>query len=218
MAQAQKQTATRPKKRFHHGDLREALIAATRDLLIEHGPDGFTLADACRRAGVTTAAPYKHFRDKQEILEEIVLRGFDELTAANAQAVAKGGPGTVAGITAMGISYLEFAVNQPAVFRLMFGHKSEIKKVKQVDESGEQCLKSVIEQVAAYSRKHGHTADAEKIAIRLWTFVHGASSLQLDGDYERVAPGLNVYDLIADVTPKLLCVASETAGPRSKRR
>src|SRR5258706_11050445 len=70
MAQAQNRTAVRPKKRFHHGDLREALIAAMRELLIEHGPDGFTLADACRRAGVTTAAPYKHFRDKQEILRK----------------------------------------------------------------------------------------------------------------------------------------------------
>ena len=100
MAQAQNRSAVRPKKRFHHGDLREALIAATRELLIEHGPDGFTLADACRRAGVTTAAPYKHFRDKQEILEEIVLRGFAELTAANTKAVAEGGPGTIAGITA----------------------------------------------------------------------------------------------------------------------
>ncbi|MEI9899463.1 MAG: hypothetical protein WDN31_04230 [Hyphomicrobium sp.] len=58
MAQAQKRTAVPRKKSFHHGDLREALIAATRDLLIEHGPDDFTLADACRRAGVTTAAPY----------------------------------------------------------------------------------------------------------------------------------------------------------------
>ena len=117
ITQPPKQRVARPKKRFHHGDLREALIAATHDLLIEHGPDGFTLADACRRAGVTTAAPYKHFRDKQEILVEIVLRGFDELAAANAKAVADGGPCTVAGITAMGISYLDFAVAQPAVFR-----------------------------------------------------------------------------------------------------
>jgi AcrR family transcriptional regulator len=209
MAQAQKQTVAHPKKRFHHGDLREALIAATRDLLIEHGPDGFTLADACRRAGVTTAAPYKHFRDKQEILEEIVLRGFAELTAANAKAVAEGGPGTIAGITAMGISYLNFAVAQPAVFRLMFGHKSELRKVQEVDESGKQCLKHVIEEVAAYSRKHGHTADAQQVAIRLWTFVHGAASLELDGDYERVAPGLDVRALIADVTPMLLGVTPD---------
>jgi AcrR family transcriptional regulator len=213
MAHSKERTAVRPKKRFHHGDLREALIAATRELLIEHGPDGFTLADACRRAGVTTAAPYKHFRDKQEILEEIVLRGFAELTAANAKAVAEGGPGTIRGITAMGISYLDFAVGQPAVFRLMFGHKSELKQVKQVDESGRQCLKHVIDEVASYSRKHGHPADAEAIALRLWTFVHGASSLELDGDYQRVARGLDVRKMIADVTSKLLVAGPEKRAP-----
>ncbi len=217
MAQTKERTAVRPKKRFHHGDLREALITATRELLIAHGPDGFTLADACRRAGVTTAAPYKHFRDKQEILEEIVLRGFEELTSANAKAVAKEGPGTIAGIIAMGISYLEFAVSQPALFRLMFGHKSEIMTVRQVDESGKQCLKKVIEEVAAYSRKHGQATDADKIALRLWTFVHGASSLQLDGDYERVAPGLDVHELIADVTPMLLGATRGKTGAGRKR-
>lgn len=204
MPQRHKQTALHTKKRFHHGDLREALIAATRELLIEHGPDGFTLADACRRAGVTTAAPYKHFRGKQEVLQEIISRGFDELTAANAKAVAEGGPGTLAGITAMVISYLNFAVVQPAVFRLMFGHKSDLRTVEHIDESGNQCLKNVINEVATFSRKHGQKADAELVAIRLWTFVHGASSLELDGDYERVAPGLDVRDLIADVTPRLL--------------
>src|SRR6202045_410950 len=125
MAQTKERSVVRPKKRFHHGDLREALIAATRELLIAHGPDGFTLADACRRAGVTTAAPYKHFRDKQEILEEIVARGFEALTAANPKAVAEGGPGTGAGITAIGLSYLGFAVPQPAGFRLRFGNRAE---------------------------------------------------------------------------------------------
>ncbi len=213
MAQSKERTPVRPKKRFHHGDLREALITATRELLIEHGPDGFSLADACRRAGVTTAAPYKHFRDKQEILEEIVLRGFAELTAANAKAVAEGGPGTIRGITAMGISYLDFAVGQPAVFRLMFGHKSELKQAKQVDESGRQCLKHVIDEVASYSRKHGHSADAEAIALRLWTFVHGASSLELDGDYQRVARGLDVRKMIADVTSKLLLAGPDKRAP-----
>jgi hypothetical protein len=147
------------------------------------------------------------------------LRGFEELTAAIAKAVAEGGPGTIAGITAMGSSYLDFAVAQPALFRLMFGHKPEIMKVSQVDEIGKQCLKNVIEEVAAYSRKHGHAADAEKIALRLWTFVHGASSLQLDGDYERVAPGLDVDELIADVTPMLLGVTADKHAPsRSRKR
>jgi AcrR family transcriptional regulator len=199
-------TAVHTKQRFHHGNLREALVAAARDLLIEHGPDGFTLADACRRAGVTTAAPYKHFRSKQEVLQEIVSRGFDELTAVNAKAVAKAGPGTLAGITAMVISYLDFAVAQPAVFRLMFGHKPHLMKVEHVNESGNRCLKNVIDEVAACSRNYGQKADAELVAIRLWTFVHGASSLELDGDYGRVAPGLDVRDLVADATPGLLSV------------
>jgi len=215
MGQTKERTAVRPKKRFHHGDLREALIAATRELLIEHGPTGFTVADACRRAGVTTAAPYKHFRDKQEILEEIVLRGFAELTAANTKAVTDGGPGTISGITAMGISYLDFAVAQPAVFRLMFGHRSELK---QIDESGKQCLKHVIDEVANYSRKHGHTADAEAVAVRLWTFVHGASSLELDGDYARVARGLDVRKMIADVTPKLLGAVHQNRASIRRRK
>jgi AcrR family transcriptional regulator len=212
---AQKQTAVRAKKRFHHGDLREALIAATRELLIEHGPDGFTLADACRRAGVTTAAPYKHFRDKQEILEEIVARAFVELAAANAKAIAERGRGTIEGITAMGISYLEFAIAQPAIFALMFG---ELKKASKVDALGNQCLKGVIDEVAYYCRKHGHTADAEQIAIRLWTFVHGASSLELDGNYEHVAPGLDVHALIADVTPRLLGVSPEKRATASSKK
>ena len=205
-SRSQKQTAVSAKKSFHHGDLREALIAATRELLIEHGPDGFTLADACRRAGVTTAAPYKHFRDKREILEEIVKRAFEEMKEANARAIAETGRGTIEGITAMGISYLNFAVSQPAIFRLMFG---ELKKVQNVDESGRQCLKNLVEEIAFFSRKHGHTADAEQTAIRLWTFVHGASSLELDDNYEHVAPGLDVRTLIADVTPRLLGVALE---------
>jgi AcrR family transcriptional regulator len=204
MPQAHQQTAVQTKKRFHHGDLREALVAATQELLIENGPDGFTLADACRRAGVTTAAPYKHFRGKQEILQEIISRGFDELAAANAKAVAEGGPDTLAGITAMVICYLDFAVAQPAVFRLMFGHQSDLRKVEHVEECGNQCLKNVINEVADFSRKHGQKANADLVAIRLWTFVHGASSLELYGDYERVAPGLDVRDLIADVTPGLL--------------
>jgi hypothetical protein len=88
----------------------------------------------------------------------------------------------------------------------MFGHKSDLRTVEHIEESGNQCLKNVINKVAAFSRKHGQKADAERVAIRLWTFVHGASSLELDGDYERVAPGLDVRDLIADVTPDLLSV------------
>jgi AcrR family transcriptional regulator len=216
MAQSKNPTMVRPKQKFHHGDLREALIAAARELVIEEGPDGFTLADACRRAGVTTAAPYKHFRDKQEILEEIASRGFDALAAKTAEAVAKAGSGTAAGVTAMGFSYVDFAISQPAVFRLMFGHNPKLKKAARVDDSGHDCFKGVIDEVAAFCRQHGLARDAESIAVQLWTFVHGAASLRIDGDYESVAPGLDVHQLIAEVTPRLL-LGPAKASPRSER-
>ena len=142
-------------------------------------------------------------------------RAFEEMRQQNARAIADIGSGTIEGITAMGISYLDFAVSQPAIFRLMFG---ELKKVQGVDESGRQCLKNLVDEIAFFSRKHGHNADAEQIAIRLWTFVHGASSLQLDDNYEHVAPGLDVRALIADVTPRLLGVAPEKRVPASGKK
>lgn len=205
MIQADKSQGSR-KERYHHGDLRETLIEATRELLVEKGADGFTLADACRRAGVSTAAPYKHFRDKSEILEEIVERGFDELTKRSMEAVQANGPGTLQGIVAMGHAYIAFAVAETAVFRLMFGQSSAVKRAENVEIKGRACFGGVIAQVELYCQRHAVPGDAKKIALELWTFVHGASCLVIDKDYDKVAPSLDVPALITDVTPKLLGV------------
>lgn len=204
MTQANISSSVRTKTNFHHGDLREALIAATHELLIEKGNCGFTLADACRRAGVTTAAPYKHFRNKHDILEQIIIRGFEELTATNAKAFAKGGAGTVAGITAMCTSYLEFAAAQPAIFQLMFGPKAGIRNTDKIADAGNKCLSHAIDRIASCSRKGDCSDDALANALRLWTFVHGASALQLDGDYGQVAPGLDVGALLTCAAALLL--------------
>src|SRR6266566_2215234 len=93
------------KAHYHHGELREALIQATRQLVEERGAENFTLADACRVAGVTTAAPYRHFQGKQEILAEIASRGFDELKSRSMAMAAEKGEGTLNGIIAMGQAY-----------------------------------------------------------------------------------------------------------------
>jgi AcrR family transcriptional regulator len=195
------------KRGYHHGDLRETLIEATRELLIEKGADGFTLADACRRAGVTTAAPYKHFRDKSEILEEIAEAGFDELSRRSMDAVQANGPGTLAGIVAMGHAYIAFALAETAVFRLMFGQRSAIKRADDVETKGRACFGGVIAQVELYCAANDVPGEAKTIALELWTFVHGAACLAIDKDYEKVAPGLDVAALVALVTPKLLAAA-----------
>lgn len=203
----------RRKPHYHHGELREALIGATRQLVEERGAENFTLADACRVAGVSTAAPYRHFKGKQEILAEIASRGFDELTKRSMAMVAEKGEGTLDGIIAMGQAYVAFAADETAVFRLMFGQEPALKKAEHVVGTGHECFAHVIGQVAIYCKRNKVRGDAQQIALKLWTFVHGAASLLIDDDYMAIAPNIDVNQLIASATPGLLA-----ASPRMRKR
>ena len=201
--------AVRAKTKYHHGDLRESLISAAFQLVLERGAESFSLADACRLAGVSTAAPYKHFRDRDEILEEVARRGFDLMTDLSMAAVERAGEGTLAGITAMGEAYIEFAVNYQSVFRLMFDLKSRMQCGEEQEglEEGSECFARVINQVAIFCERNNVEGDASEIAVRLWTFVHGAASLTIDQDYDAVVPGFDVGRMIHQATPMLLNVA-----------
>lgn len=195
----------REKARYHHGDLREALVASSYVQIAQNGVANFSLADACRRAGVSTAAPYKHFRDRDEILECVVARAFDELAERSMAAVAAaGGAEKIEGIIAMGEAYVTFALEEEHLFRLMFGQHPRLKETPQVVEDGTKCFSGVIEQVARYSQANGLAGDPKAIAVRLWTFVHGAASLLIDEDYATVAPELDVLAMIRDTTPLML--------------
>ena len=197
----------RRKASYHHGELREALIRATRQLVEQRGAENFTLADACRVAGVTTAAPYRHFRGKQEILEEIASRGFGELSKRSTAALGEKGEGTMEGIVAMGQAYVAFAIEETAVFRLMFGQQPSLKKAEQVLGAAHTCFSKLIDQVALYCKRNKVRGDTQQIALRLWTFVHGAASLLIDQDYEAIAPNIDVNQLIAGATPGILATS-----------
>lgn len=196
--------AVKAKGTYHHGDLREALIQASYEIVASHGAENFSLADACRRAGVSTAAPYKHFRDRDEVLALVVARGFVEMSARSRAAVEQGGVGSLAGITAMGHAYVQFAFDNQRLFRLMFGQHPVLKQDEYAKGQGIECFSNVIEQVAIYCTQNGVTGDPMGIAIRLWTFVHGAASLLIDDDYAVIAPDLDVERLIAETTPMIL--------------
>src|SRR5205823_3989422 len=167
VAAMRKSPASQPsrKARYHHGELREALIRATRKLVEERGAENFTLADACRVAGVTTAAPYRHFKGKQEILEEIASRGFEEMRKRATAVVAEKGEGTLEGIVAMGQGYVAFAVRETGVFRLMFGQEPSLKKSEHVVGTGHACFQHVIDQVALYCKRNKVRGDAHEIAL-----------------------------------------------------
>ena len=196
------------KAAYHHGGLREALIDAAFQIVAESGAENFSLADICRCAGVSTAAPYRHFKDRDEILAEVCSRGFEQMTTKAQDAVRQKGEGTLEGIIAMGQSYVAFAVENQGLFRLMFGQNQSVSEVDLVVATGKDCFGYLIEQITRFCQTAGLENNADEVAVKLWTFVHGAASLVMDGKYDKVTPDLDVEKLIASATPQLL-VGSE---------
>jgi AcrR family transcriptional regulator len=192
------------KKSYHHGELRQALIDAARLLVREQGEDSFSLSDACRLAGVSTAAPYRHFPDKHAILAEVAAQGFVDMTR-RAQAEAEKFPiGATERILAVGRVYITFAMGEAALFRLMFGQKPSAAPDDIVNLRGRECFGYVLQEVHGYCTANGIQGDARLIALQLWTLVHGAASLTIDGDYDKVAPDLDVEQLMAVGADRLL--------------
>ena len=94
---------------YHHGNLKEALVRAALELIAEKGPAGFTFADAARWAGVSPAAPYRHYRDRDALLADVAQRGFEAFTAALAKAWDDGRPDVHSAFDRLGNAYLDFA-------------------------------------------------------------------------------------------------------------
>src|SRR6266566_3987388 len=105
---------------YHHGNLKEALIRAALELIAKKGPAGFTFAEAARWAGVSPAAPYRHFRDRDELLADVARRGFDQFEAALAKAWDGARPDAFAAFDRIGKAYLQFARSEPAYYSAMF--------------------------------------------------------------------------------------------------
>jgi AcrR family transcriptional regulator len=101
---------------YHHGNLKEALLRAALELIAKKGPAGFTFAEAARWAGVSPAAPYRHFRDRDELLANIALRGFQQFEAALAKAWNDGRPDPMTAFDRLGKAYLAFARTEPAYY------------------------------------------------------------------------------------------------------
>src|SRR5689334_20137635 len=110
----------RAERGYHHGNLKEALLQAALDLIAQKGAAGFTFADAARMAGVSPAAPYRHFRDRDELLTSIAQRGFEQFEAQLSGAWDDGRPDTVTAFERVGRAYLNFARQQPAFYSAMF--------------------------------------------------------------------------------------------------
>src|SRR5262245_23930926 len=105
---------------YHHGNLREALVEAALELISRKGAAGFTFAEAARAAGVSPAAPYRHFRDRDALIADVAERGFARFAAALEKAWDSGKPDPLQALERLGRAYLTFARSEPAFFSAMF--------------------------------------------------------------------------------------------------
>lgn len=191
---------------YHHGDLKEALISAARQLIQEKGPEGFSMAEACRMAGVSAAAPYRHFADRDALVGAVAAEGFFNLTERGKAKRDSFPPGSVDSIVAMGQAYVQFAADEPAVFRLMFtSHKGEEAFKASLNETGDACFNMLLIAVDAFREKHGlDDQPTLEIALPLWSIVHGTACLMIDRDFDNVAPGTNPDNLVKTATEGFL--------------
>ena len=186
---------------YHHGDLRQQLIAATRGLVEEKGPDGFSVSEACRAAGVSTAAPYKHFVDRSAMLRAVSLEGYSEMTAAFHRAIEGLLPGSIEAISAVGVAYVDFAEANPGLFRMMFAASDDSDEM---EASGQECYAVVLGQIAARLGRSDIDDEVMRAGFPLWTFVHGLSFLRIDEKAGITKMQRTVGELVADATRRLL--------------
>lgn len=166
---------------YHHGDLRQALLDATLALIEEHGPEGFTLRAAARKAGVAPAAAYHHFKDKEDLVAAIAQEGFDLLgkkLASSAQ--LPGSPREVS--RNVGAAYVQFAVEQPTRFRVMVGYGV----LTRPSASGAVAKAVQTYQLVRDILVAGLTEDSTELpsdaeVLGWWSVVHGLAFLAIDG-------------------------------------
>lgn len=174
-------SSMKKRESYHHGDLKAQLIEATRRLVEEKGPDHFSVSEACRVAGVSTAAPYKHFKDKTEMLQEVALDGMQRHHQEMLQEIDPHPIGSLERIFGLGRVYTRFAQREPGVFRLMFGLSDGHDKCERLVIQGSEVYAVVKLEVARFRGSETVNEDDEKRAFMLWSFVHGLSFLAIDG-------------------------------------
>src|SRR5277367_5987619 len=172
---------------YHHGNLREALVEAALVLIAEKGAAGFTIAEAARLAGVSSAAPYRHFRDAEALLAEVALRGFEQFTAVLGAAWNEGRPVPVRAFEALGRAYLGFARGQPAYYAAMFEARIDFAAYPGLSGAADRAfgvLREAAERLVA-ALSPGRRPPSLMIALHIWAMAHGIASLFVRTDPSR---------------------------------
>ncbi|MBB4199145.1 AcrR family transcriptional regulator [Rhodoblastus sphagnicola] len=171
------------RRSYHHGRLREALLTAARALISERGLAGFTLAEAAKRVGVTGAAPYRHFADRDALVAALAQDGFTHFNAQLGRAWDGGKPDPVAALRRRCEAYLDFARAEPGLYRAMFGDAGPARRPTEnaaARTTFEDLVRSTVEVLRYF---HAPEGDAETLGVQIWAMSHGVADLMLGGHF-----------------------------------
>jgi AcrR family transcriptional regulator len=186
------------RRSYHHGNLREALVDAALDLISEKGPAGFTFAEAARQAGVSPAAPYRHYRDRDALMADVAKRGFERFEQQLSAAWNDGKPSLREAFEKLGGAYLAFARKEPAYFSAMFEAGLSLSEYRELQEAGDRAfnvLRTACEALVA-AMPPAKRPPVMMMALHIWSLSHGIASLFARGDAARRALPMSPEDLL----------------------
>jgi AcrR family transcriptional regulator len=193
----------RPRRPYHHGNLREAILQAALRLVETVGPGGLTLRATARLAGVSQAAPYRHFASKEALLAAVAEEGFRALTAMQRDSARHHGD-PIERFKALGLAYIGFASSHPSHFRVMFAPEVADKfAYPTLAEAAVEAFGLLVDVIAECQRagkvKEG---DPKELALAAWSVVHGLSALVVDRQLSELYP-VKVEEMARSVTQRL---------------
>lgn len=183
---------------YHHGNLREALIKAALDLIAKKGPAGFTFADAARWAGVSSAAPYRHYRDREALLVDVARRGFELFAERMTKAWNEGQPNPYTAFEALGRAYLAFARDEASYYSAMFEAGVALDadpKLREAADAAFATLRRATETLTAHLPADKRPP-AMMMSLHIWAMTHGIASLFARADAGRRALPMTPDDLL----------------------
>jgi AcrR family transcriptional regulator len=183
---------------YHHGNLKEALVRAALELIAKKGPAGFTFAEAARWAGVSPAAPYRHFRDRDELLANIAVRGFEQFADVLGRAWNDGKPEPFAAFERLGRAYLDFARTEPAYYSAMFEAGISVDTNPELRDAGDRAfavLRGATERLIG-TMPLNNRPPVMMMALHIWAMSHGIAALFGRGDAGRRPLPMSPEDLL----------------------
>ena len=191
--------------RYHHGNLRNALIIAAGELIEEKGSVDFAMAEAARRAGVSNAAPYRHFQDKEALLRAVSEVAFLALTEASRSAAASHPPGSTECLIAQGRAYIRFVTEHPAFYDLMWGDQGLRNYGPNDPKLKSSGFYALVDTVRAWCDAAGlGDYDPLELAVKLWAMAHGLACLAMNENIGAFMPAADIDRLFTSSTHTFL--------------